>query len=60
MTTVSNRTDSPIRVLMFSTMIAPEIDKQIDSRKIGARSARGEQILLTRPGPLLDYWDGEE
>jgi uncharacterized cupin superfamily protein len=57
---VSNRTDSPIRVLMLSTMIAPEIVEQIDSGKMGARSAKGEQILLTRPGPLLDYCDGEE
>jgi hypothetical protein len=34
--------------------------EQLDSGKIGARSAKGEQILLTRPGPLLDYWDGED
>ena len=57
---VSNRTDSPIRVLMLSTMIAPEVVEQVDSSKIGARSAKGEQILLTRPGRLLDYWDGED
>ena len=57
---VSNPTDSPIRVLMFSTKIAPEIVEQIDSGKIGARSAKGEQILLARPGPQLDYWDGED
>jgi uncharacterized cupin superfamily protein len=57
---VSNRSESPIRVLMLSTKIAPEIVEQIDSGKIGARSARGEQILLSRPGPLLDYWDGED
>ena len=57
---VSNRTDSPARVLMLSTMIAPEIVEQLDSGKIGARSATGEQILLSRPGPILDYWDGED
>jgi uncharacterized cupin superfamily protein len=57
---VSNRTESPIRVLMLSTKIAPEIVEQIDSGKIGARSVKGEQILLSRPGPLLDYWDGED
>jgi uncharacterized cupin superfamily protein len=57
---VSNPTESPIRVLMLSTKVAPEIVEQIDSGKIGARSARGEQILLSRPGPLLDYWDGED
>ena len=57
---VSNPTDSPIRVLPFSNKIAPEIVEQIDSGKIGARSAKGEQILLARPGPQLDYWDGED
>ena len=57
---ISNRTDSPIRVLMLSTKIAPEIVEQVDSGKIGARSAEGEQIFLARPGPRLDYWDGED
>ena len=57
---VINRTEAPIRVLMLSTQIAPEIVEQLDSGKIGARSASGEQILLSRPGPRLDYWDGED
>jgi len=57
---VSNRTDAPVRVLMLSTKIAPDIVEQVDSGKVGARSATGEQILLARPGPMLDYWDGEE
>jgi hypothetical protein len=45
---------------MLSTKIAPDVVEQLDSGKIGARSADGEQILLTRPGPLRDYWDGED
>ena len=57
---VSNRTDSPIRILMLSTLIAPDIVEYLDSGKIGARSAAGERILLSRPGPILDYWDGED
>jgi len=57
---VSNRTESPIRVLMLSTLLAPDIVEYPDSGKIGARSVAGERILLSRPGPLLDYWDGEE
>jgi uncharacterized cupin superfamily protein len=57
---VSNRTDSSIRVLMLSTLIAPDIVEYLDSGKIGARSAAGERILLSRPGPILDYWDGED
>ena len=56
---VRNETDEPVRVLMLSTLIAPEIVEYPDSGKIGARSATGERILLGRPGPNLDYWDGE-
>jgi len=56
---VSNLTDAPTRVLMLSTLIAPEIVEYLDSGKIGARSVRGERLMLGRPGPTLDYWDGE-
>ena len=47
---VTNRTDSPIRVLMLSTLIAPDIVEYLDSGKVGARSVAGERILLSRPG----------
>jgi uncharacterized cupin superfamily protein len=57
---VSNRTDAPIRVLMLSTMIAPDIVEYLDSGKIGARSVKGERIMLSRPGPELDFWEGED
>ena len=57
---VSNRTDSAIRVLMLSTLVKPDIVEYLDSGKIGARSVAGERILLSRPGPDLDYWDGED
>ena len=57
---VINRTDEPIRILMISTLLFPEIVEYADSGKIGARSADGEGILLSRPGPTLDYWDGED
>ena len=55
---VSNRTESPIRVLRH--LIAPDLVEYPDSGKVGARSAAGERILLSRPGPMLDYWDGED
>ncbi|HXY84114.1 MAG TPA: cupin domain-containing protein [Gaiellaceae bacterium] len=55
-----NRSDSVVRVLMLSTLIAPDIVEYLDSGKIGARSVRGERILLSRPGPDLEYWDGED
>jgi len=56
---VRNATSAPIRVLMLSTLIQPEIVEYPDSGKVGARSADGEPLFLSRPGPRLDYWDGE-
>ncbi len=57
---VINRSDAAIRVLMLSTLIAPDIVEYLDSGKIGARGASGERIMLSRPGPVLDYWEGED
>jgi uncharacterized cupin superfamily protein len=57
---VRNGTADPIRVLMLSSMQSPDIVEYPDSGKIGARSVAGERILLSRPGPILDYWDGED
>jgi uncharacterized cupin superfamily protein len=57
---VSNGTAVPIRVLMLSSMNMPDIVEYPDSGKVGARSVAGERILLSRPGPILDYWDGED
>ena len=57
---VSNGTDAPIRVLMLSSMLEPDIVEYPDSGKVGARGVSGERILMSRPGPILDYWDGEE
>ncbi len=57
---VINGTDTAIRVLMLSTLIAPDIVEYFDSGKIGARSVHGERIMLSRPGPTLGYWEGED
>jgi uncharacterized cupin superfamily protein len=57
---VINRTDEPVRVLMLSTLIRPDIVEYADSGKVGASSVAGERILLSRPGPMLDYWEGED
>jgi uncharacterized cupin superfamily protein len=57
---ISNRSESPIRVLMLSTLLAPDIVEYLDTGKIGARSVNGERIMLGRPGPELDYWEGED
>ena len=57
---VWNGTDSSIRVLMLSTKIAPEIVEYLDTGKVGASNVAGERIMFGRPGPELDYWEGEE
>lgn len=57
---VINRTDAPIRVLMLSTNLMPEILHYPDSRKFGLLDAADELIIITRPEANLDYWDGED
>jgi uncharacterized cupin superfamily protein len=57
---LTNNTDVPLRVLMLSSMIRPEIVEYPDSGKVGTRDAKGERLFLGRPGPMLDYWDGED
>jgi uncharacterized cupin superfamily protein len=57
---IKNGTDAPIRVLMLSSTVAPDIVEYLDSGKVGARSVAGERIMLARPGPDLDYWEGED
>jgi uncharacterized cupin superfamily protein len=57
---VRNGTDSPVRVLMLSTKIAPEIIEYLDTGKVGAHSVADERIMFARPGPELEYWEGED
>ena len=57
---VRNATDAPVRLLMLSTMIAPEIVEYLDTGKVGARAANGERIFLAKPGPPEEYWAGED
>ena len=45
---------------MLSSMLGPDLVEYPDSGKVGARSIAGERILMSRPGPTLDYWDGED
>lgn len=45
---------------MLSTLIDPDLVEYADSGKFGARDANHERIFLARPGPTLDYWDGED
>ena len=57
---IVNRTDSPIRVLMLSSMIGPDIIEYLDTGKVFAESVAGKRIMLARPGPDVEYWEGEE
>ena len=57
---IRNDTDAPVRVLMLSTLIAPDIVEYLDTGKIGARSVDGERIIFARPGPELEYWEDED
>lgn len=57
---VRNDTEAPVRVLMLSTLIAPDVVEYLDTGKVGARSVAGERIMFGKPGPELDYWEGED
>jgi uncharacterized cupin superfamily protein len=57
---VRNDTDRPVRVLMLSSMIETDVVEYPDSGKVGARGADGRRVMMARPGPELDYWDGED
>jgi uncharacterized cupin superfamily protein len=50
----------PIRVLMLSTMLLPEVVEYPDSGKVGIRRGTGERLFLGRLGEALDYWEGED
>ena len=55
-----NDTGEPVRVLMLSTNLDPEVLEYPDSDKIAATDARGERLFRTRPGTPVEYWEGEE
>ena len=57
---IRNDTDTPIRVLMLSTLIAPDIVEYLDTGKIYATAIGGEPIMFARPGPPAEYWEGED
>jgi uncharacterized cupin superfamily protein len=57
---VINRSESPARVLMLSTVISPEIIEYLDSGKVLLKDAKDDDIFQGRLGPEVDYWDDEE
>jgi uncharacterized cupin superfamily protein len=57
---ISNHSESPIRVLMLSSMIGGEVIEYLDTGKLLAKDADDEDIVFARPGPPVEYWEGEE
>jgi uncharacterized cupin superfamily protein len=57
---IVNRSDSPIRVLMLSSMIPGEIIEYLDTGKVLAKGIEDEDIMFARPGPTAEYWEGED
>jgi uncharacterized cupin superfamily protein len=63
---IDNRTDAAVRVLVVSTMIAPDVVEQLDSQKVYARSyAPGAdpppdavEVMVKRED-TRDYFEGE-
>ena len=56
---IRNDTDAPVRVLMLSTLIAPDIVEYLDTGKIGAERRRRADHLRS-PGARLEYWEDED
>ncbi len=63
---IYNRSDAPVRFLIVSTMISPEVNEYPDSDKIwvrnfapGGEPAAEPLDILGRPDPSLHYMDGE-
>ena len=54
-----NDTDAPIRVLMLSTLLVPDIVEYLDSGKVSAVDAKGERLFREFRGPDAEYWEGE-
>jgi uncharacterized cupin superfamily protein len=63
---LDNRADEPARVLIVSTMLAPEVNEYPDSDKVwartyppGAEAGDDEVEVIVRRGENLDYLEGE-
>jgi len=59
---IVNTSDAPVRYLSISTRESPEIVEYPDSGKFLATASQASATVfdvLQRPGPGLDYWDGE-
>jgi uncharacterized cupin superfamily protein len=56
---IYNRTDEPVRVMMWSTVITPAATVYPDSDKIGIWTGNKADDLIVRRTAGLQYFDGE-
>ena len=56
---ISNATDVPIRILMLSTLLSPDVVEYLDSGKIAAIDAQGKRLFRSFRGADAEYWEGE-
>ena len=56
---ISNATEAPIRVLMLSTLLSPDVVEYLDSGKIAALDAQGKRLFRSFRAPDVEYWEGE-
>ena len=57
---IANRTDEPLRVLMLSTLLLPDIIEYLDSGKIAAVDAQRNRLFRAFRGADAEYWEGED
>ena len=57
---IINRAASPIRVLMLSSSIQPDVVEYLDTGRILAYGATGHPVMFAQSGPATDYWEGED
>jgi len=57
---IANRTEEPLRVLMLSTLLSPDIVEYLDSGKVAAVDAQGKRLFRAFRGADAEYWDGED
>jgi len=56
---VINRTDEPVRVLVLSTLLMPDVVEYLDSGVVSATSPADGRLFHARVGPEVEYWAGE-
>jgi uncharacterized cupin superfamily protein len=56
---VSNQTDQPARVLMFSDVVVPTATVYPDSDKVGIWTGDAETDVMVRRDSAVDYYEGE-